>query len=351
MRVLVTGGAGYLGSVLVPKLLARGHQVRVLDIGYFGLGHLRSMRPAVEILRDDVRRASQEPGFSRSLLDGCDAVVHLAAISNDPSADLHPELTRQVNFTATAALAEEARARGIRFVFSSSCSVYGAADGLLDEEAEVRPQTVYAESKVAADRMLGELADARWCPVILRNGTLFGESPRIRFDLVVNIFCLHAVLRRRISVFGDGQQWRPFLHVTDCARAFVQFAESPPDAPGGVYNVAHENLRVVDLVNVFQGLCPGLEVEHVPTDPDRRNYAVSTRRIQGTGFVPRVDVRLGAEGLVDALVSGQIADPESIYYRNAKWLKELSRVDDRHHAATLQLMDTLSALRPPAPPA
>src|SRR5215469_14882231 len=221
MRILITGGAGYLGSVLVPKLLVRGHEVKVLDIGYFGLGPLRALRPAIEIVRDDIRRFLSDAEFREEMLEGCDCVIHLAAISNDPSAELHPELTDEVNFQTTIAIAEACKKAGIRFLFSSSCSVYGEAEGELTEESTVNPLTVYAVSKVKSDQVLMQMADDRWKPVILRNGTLFGYSPRMRFDLVVNIFAMTSALYHVIRVFGEGRQWRPFLHVQDCARAFV----------------------------------------------------------------------------------------------------------------------------------
>ena len=160
MKVLVTGGAGYLGSVLLPKLLARGHEVRVLDVGYFGLGHLRVLRPAVDIMREDLRRLSEDPDFATALVADQECVIHLAAISNDPSAELNPELTHEVNYRGTEALARAARRRSARFLFSSSCSVYGAADGALDEDAAVQPLSAYAESKVRAEHMLRALADA-----------------------------------------------------------------------------------------------------------------------------------------------------------------------------------------------
>ena len=347
MNFLVTGGAGYLVSVLVPKLLARGHKVRVVDIGYFGLSHLKAMQPQVELIRDDIRRVRDDRQFARELLAGCDAVLHLAAISNDPSAELHPELTEQVNYESTAVLAEEAKAPRTRFLFSSSCSVYGEADGLITEEGMVNPLTVYAISKVKCDRMLEQLADANWSPVILRNGTLFGYSPRMRFDLVINIFSLYGVLKNEIRVFGDGLQWRPFLHVADCARAFIHFAENPPENGQRLFNISAENLRVVDLIDVFKAINPRLNVKFVPTDdPDRRDYRVDRTRMTAAGFQPLLSVRVGAEQLVDAIVSGLIPDPESIYYRNAKWLKELSQFDGRKHADTLKLMETLSGMRP-----
>jgi nucleoside-diphosphate-sugar epimerase len=345
MKILVTGGAGYLGSVLVPKLLMRGHAVRVVDIGYFGLGHLRSMHPAVELVREDLRRAIAEEDFRHQLLDGCDAVIHLAAISNDPSAELHPQLTEEVNLGTTIALAESAKKIGMRFIFSSSCSVYGEADGLLDEDGPVNPLTVYAISKVKSEQALFAMATDSWRPVVLRNGTLFGYSPRMRFDLVVNIFALYSTVRNEIRIFGDGMQWRPFLSVQDCARAFVHFAETPR-AKHLCYNVMQENLRVVDVAAIFQRLNPGLKAIYVPTqDPDLRDYRVTAERLCEEGFRPRLDVEAGAEGIAEAIVCGLIPDPESIFYRNAKWLKELTQIGSKDHLQVVDLMENFSSMR------
>jgi len=345
MNVLVTGGAGYLGSVLLPKLLARGHRVRVVDVGYFGLGHLRALRPTVDISRRDLREIIADPTLCQTLLEGCDCVIHLAAISNDPSADLNPELTEAVNFHTTQILARAARDRGIRFLFSSSCSVYGAAEGDIEEEEIVSPLTTYAVSKVKAEQALEELADGHWSPVILRNGTLFGYSPRMRFDLVVNIFSLHSTLYNELKIFADGQQWRPFLHVNDCARAFVLFAEHPT-LSYRCYNIAHENLRVADVAVLFQRLNPSLRVIYLTLpETDQRNYRVSTRRMQEVGFRTRIDVGMGAEEMNDAIVSGLIPDPESIYYRNAKWLKELAHIGAKGPREVMSLMETLAQIR------
>jgi nucleoside-diphosphate-sugar epimerase len=345
VNILVTGGAGYLGAVLIPKLLVRGHKVRVLDIGYFGVGHLRGLQPGVELIREDIRRVRRDGPFLTRLLDGCECIVHLAAISNDPSAELHPELTEEVNYQATEALAQACKARGTRFVFSSSCSVYGEAGGELTETGPVAPLTVYAVSKVKAERLLGQMATSSWRPVVLRNGTLFGYSPRMRFDLVINIFSLYGALFNEIKVFGEGRQWRPFLHVGDCARAFVHFSERPV-GEHLVYNISHENLRVIDLVEVFRDINPRITVKFVPmADPDLRDYRVSTARMIQAGFRTQVGVRLGAEQLLDAIISGLIPDPESIFYRNAKWLKELQGIGSRDHKDILHLIEAMSALR------
>jgi len=345
MKILVTGGAGYLGCVLVPKLLLRGHQVRVVDIGYFGLDPVRNLRRPPEVIREDLRRSLTDPAFTARLLEGIDCVIHLAAISNDPSAELYPELTHETNYRVTMALAEAAKDRKIRFIFSSSCSVYGEAAGQLDESGATCPLTAYAISKVDSENSLTELAGGQWQPVILRNGTLFGYSPRMRFDLVANIFSLYSTLYHEVKVFGDGLQWRPFLHVSDCARAFLFFAERP-EVRHSFYNVAQQNLRVADLASLFCELQPGLTVTHVPTaDVDVRNYSVTAQRLLEEGFTPKVDLRSGAEEMMEAILCGRIPDPESAFYRNAKWLKDLTQLGAADHAQIVALMERYSAVR------
>lgn len=324
MNILITGGAGYLGSLLIPKLLARGHKVRVIDIGYFGLGHLRFFRPPIKLIREDIRRAVSSKKFRERLTKNCDCIIHLAAISNDPSAELHPRLTEEVNFHATKALAETARSKGIKFIFSSSCSVYGEANGQADENSPVNALTIYAVSKVKAEEILKKLANDRWRPVILRNGTLFGYSPRMRFDLVANIFSLYSTLYNEIRIFGEGKEWRPFLHVGDSAKAFAHFAEKA-STKYLCYNIAHENRRVIDVARIFKKLNPSLRITQLQIPKkDHRNYQASTLRMREEGFQTNINVEFGVTEITDAIVSGLIRNPESIYYRNAKWLKELT---------------------------
>jgi nucleoside-diphosphate-sugar epimerase len=344
VNVLVTGGAGYLGSILIPKLLVHGHKVKVMDLGYFGMGHLRGMTPEVTVVREDLRALMTHEELADTLLADIDCIIHLAAISNDPSAELHPELTEDTNFHGTVALARAAKQRGIRFLFSSTCSTYGEAAGEVDEDGPTRPLTAYAVSKVNAEGELQRMATSKWRPVILRNGTLYGYSPRMRFDLVVNIFSLYATLRNEINIFGDGLQWRPFLHIGDCARAFVFLAEKQ-HLKHICYNVAHQNLRVVDVAAIFSALKPGLKVNFTPTqDVDTRNYAVTWNRIREEGFTPLLDVRIGAEQMMDAIASGQIPDPESVFYRNAKWLKELTQIGSSDHRHIVTLLERFTLL-------
>jgi len=345
MKVLVTGGAGYLGSVLVPKLLLRGHDVKVLDIGYFGVEHFRTMRPAVEIVREDIRSICADRKRLQDALAGCDAVIHLAAMSNDPSAELNPELTDQVNFQCTKAVANAAKAHNLPFLFSSSCSVYGESPDEVDEAGKVAPLTAYARSKVDSERFLLESATSAWRPVILRNGTLFGYSPRMRFDLVVNIFSYCAVLYDEVRIFGEGRQWRPFLHVADCARAFVHFLERPAHRHP-VYNIAHENLRVVDLYEIFRALRPSCKATYLKVaNPDTRDYHVSTARAKAEGFVPAATVSEGAQEMMEAIVTGRIADPEAVYYRNAKWMKELTMLGQDDHSHLVRFIEAMSSIR------
>ena len=324
MKILVTGGAGYLGAVLLPKLLARHHQIRVIDAGYFGIGHLRGLQPSIELIREDIRRVVSDEKFRNQLLEGCECVIQLAALSNDPSADLNPQLAVEINTDATVALAKSARERKLKFLFSSSCSIYGGTSDEIDENGSQDPLTTYAISKAKAEEELLALCTDNWSPVILRNGTLFGYSAKMRFDLVVNIFSLYSVLHNQIKVFGEGLQWRPFLHVGDCARAFVFFAEKK-NYRHICYNVAHENMRVVDVVRIFQQVNPSLQVEHIHTlNEDHRDYRVTTNRLRQEGFSTRIGVDIGSEEITEAIVAGLIPDPESIYYQNAKWLRELS---------------------------
>lgn len=349
MNILVTGGAGYLGSVLLPKLLARGHRVRVVDVGYFGVGHLRMLRPSIEFVREDLRRIITNPAFRRQLVDRCDCIIHLAAISNDPSAELNPRITREVNLRVTCALAEIARRKRIRFLFSSTCSVYGKAHGEAEETGCVDPLTVYSISKLRAEKALLHLSNSRWRPTILRNGTLFGYSPRMRFDLVVNTFGLYSTLFNQIQLFGGGTQWRPFLHVRDCARAFVHFSERR-ECPHLCYNIAHENLRISDIAGIFERLNPHLKVvRRSHSDKDKRDYKVATRRMREAGFETCVPVATGAEEVIDAITAGLILDPESVYYQNSKWIRELMHLGSKSAREIMELMETLNRVHPSGP--
>jgi nucleoside-diphosphate-sugar epimerase len=303
-RVLVTGHRGYIGTVLTPALLGRGHAVVGLDSDLYArctFGPADTLARVPEIRKDirDVEAAD---------LQGFDALLHLAGLSNDPLGDHDPRLTHEINHAATIRLAELARAVSIRrFVFSSSCSNYGAAgDSLLDEEAPLNPITSYGESKVRAERDLARMAGDDFSPTFLRSATAYGVSPRLRFDLVLNNLVAWAFTTGRVLLKSDGTPWRPVVHVEDIARAFVAVLEAPrATVHAETFNVAStaENYQIRALAEIVEEAVPGARVELASdASPDRRNYRVSGDKFAATfpHARPRWTARAGARQLGDA---------------------------------------------------
>lgn len=316
-RVLVTGGAGYLGSVVVAQLLARGIKVRVLDSFLFGEKSLDAVRanPHCELIRGDVRDAA---AVAQSMKD-CDSVVHLAAIVGDAACDENRQLAAEVNRTATRRLAEIAPGCGVRrFVFASSCSVYGASDFFLDEASALNPLSVYARTKIDSENILLAARTNRFAPTVLRLGTLFGLSPRMRFDLVVNLFVARAASAGGITVF-NAEQWRPFLHVQDAARAVLACLEAAPGAVSGeIFNAGSPrlNLQIRDVGEAVQRQIPGTEVVRIENNADQRNYRVSFAKIQrALGFECRQTLESGISEIYATIRSGHLADFESLVGR------------------------------------
>lgn len=319
--VLVTGGAGYLGSVVAEELLARGSRVRVLD----GLLHGNRMsvdrllaRPEYSFIHADVRDGDAR----RRALDGVSAVVHLAAIVGDPACAREPDLAREVNFDATRALFEDARSAGVdRFVFASTCSNYGKVPGesVASEEFPLNPVSLYAETKVRAELEVLAHANGGVAATCLRLATVFGVSPRMRFDLTVNEFTRDVFLKRELVVYGE-QFWRPYVHVRDAARAIRLVLESPrARVAGEVFNVGstRENYRKLDLVQLLEGRFPDVRVEFVHRDEDPRDYRVSFEKVRaGLGFEVERPVPNGIDEVSDLLRGGAIADPYDGQYRN-----------------------------------
>ncbi|TQM78997.1 dTDP-4-amino-4,6-dideoxygalactose transaminase [Saccharothrix saharensis] len=310
---MVTGAGGYLGSVLLPVLLKAGHEVVAVDKFYFGDHPLNGVigAPGVEIRRCDVRDVAAAD------LVGVDTVISLAAISNDPAGDLAPDWTVQVNQDATIRLAELAVEEGVsRFVFASSCSVYGAGgDSLLDESARQRPLTVYASTKQATEQALNALASDKFRVISLRMATLFGVSPRMRLDLVVNRMVSHAVSGRPIQVHGGGQ-WRPLLHVRDAAAAYLRCVDLPlEDLPlGDAFNVVGENVTVGGLAERVAKQLGGVPLEIREGGPDQRSYRVSQEKFAKlTGFLPATTVERGVEELHRALSAEAVATDDPRY--------------------------------------
>jgi nucleoside-diphosphate-sugar epimerase len=316
-QLLVLGGAGYLGSVVVTRLLERGFRVRVLDSFLFGENSLDDIKEhaGCELVRGDVR----DIGAVVKAMRGCDAVVHLAAIVGDPACDDNKQLAMEVNRAATRMLADVARGCGVRrFVFASSCGVYGASDSCLDETSVVNPLSVYAQTKVDSENILLAASGGDFAPTILRLGTLFGLSARMRFDLVVNLFVARAASSGKITVL-NGDQWRPFLHVQDAARAVAACLEAETSAVSGeIFNVGSPslNLQIEQLGAAIARVVPGTEIGRVE-NADRRNYRVSFEKIERIlSFHCERTLESGIEEIYAAIRSGLIADFTTEQFNN-----------------------------------
>jgi nucleoside-diphosphate-sugar epimerase len=343
-HVLVIGGAGYIGSALLGKLLRRGHRVRLLDMMVFGRDPIAAVEhhPNLEIIEGDFRHVEVVVEAMKDV----DAVIHLGAIVGDPACSLDESLTIDVNLSATRMIAELAKSVGVeRFVFASTCSVYGACDELLDERSFVRPISLYGQTKLASEQVLYQLSGERFGPTIVRFATIYGLSGRTRFDLVVNVLAAKAKIEGKITVFG-GDQWRPFVHVDDAAEAVAMILEAPRELVANqVFNVGsnEQNFTINDVGRMVHDQVPTAELLINQQDADKRNYRVSFDKIRNLlGFTPKWTVAQGIAQVLEAIASGEVQDYNDPRYSNVKFLTETGTANLARERWARELIKSMS---------
>ncbi|HEU0178516.1 MAG TPA: NAD-dependent epimerase/dehydratase family protein [Blastocatellia bacterium] len=321
-KVLLVGGAGYIGSALLPMLLEKGYHVRLLDLFLYGAEPIRDFlhHPRLEIMRADFRQVDKVVEGTKDM----DAVIHLGAIVGDPACALNEDLTIEVNLMATRMIAEVAKGSGVsRFIFASTCSVYGACDEVLDEHSVLNPVSLYARSKIASERVLLSLSDSNFAPTVLRFGTIYGLSGRTRFDLVINLLTAKALVEGQITIRG-GDQWRPFVHVHDAALAVFKTLEAPFSlVKNQTFNVGsnEQNYTIYQIGKIINQFVPAAQIIDQGPDTDRRNYRVNFNKIRDIlGFAPAWVVEKGVAQVIEAIESGKIMDYRDPRYSNVKFL-------------------------------
>jgi len=324
--VLVTGGAGYVGAILTPLLLREGYRVRVLDLFLYGDKVLESSKnnANLEMIKGDIR----DSALLKKSLAGCDAVIHLACISNDPSFELDPSLARTINYDAFIPLVDIAKDSGVsRFIYASSSSVYGVREELnVTEELELKPLTDYSKYKAMCEDELLKRKAPGFTVLTLRPATVCGYSPRLRLDLSVNILTSHAINKGKITVFG-GNQLRPNFHVRDCAELYVKCLELPEaKIDGKIFNAGYQNLTIMRIAELVQEIIgKNVSIETTPTN-DNRSYHISSEKIKKElGYEPRYSIEDAVKELKEAFETGKVKDPltNSLYY-NIKRMQEVN---------------------------
>jgi len=329
-KVLLVGGAGYVGSVLAEELLERGYAVKILDRLYYGEAGLREVRDRVELVVADMRRLPPD------LLQDVDAAVNLGGLSNDPTAEYNPKANYEMNTLATKTLAEMCKAAGVRrYVFASSCSIYDRGVGnddkdvIQDEETPVSPRAAYSGSKREAEKILLSMAGDDFCPVILRKGTIYGFSHRMRYDLVVNTFVKFAMSQGYVNLHYGGEMWRPLVDVRDVARAYILALQAEEEkVKGQIFNVSRRNYRISELALRARealrlaGVDPEVRVDYGYKGV--RSYRVSTSKIEGLlGFRPKVDIEESVADMVEKIRRYGYTDFDNPRYYNIRWMRLL----------------------------
>jgi nucleoside-diphosphate-sugar epimerase len=348
-KVLLIGGAGYIGSALLPKLLKAGYHVRLLDVFLYGREPIRDCleHPNLEIVEGDFRQIEKVVSAMREV----GSVVHLGGIVGDPACALDEQLTIEINLMATRMIAEVAKGKGVRrLIFASTCSVYGASDEVLDESSVLNPVSLYARSKIASERVLLENRAPGFAPVVLRFGTIFGFSGRTRFDLVVNLLTAKAVFDGKITLYG-GNQWRPFVHVDDAARAVMAVLEAPTArVDGEIFNIGGDNLNYTlqQVGEIIQKMVPAAELLDLGTNTDRRNYRVGFRKVRRVvGYEPKWKLQEGIAQVIDAIREGEVTDYTLAKYSNVRVLNdEKIHVLGKQAGWERRVLDSISPFEP-----
>ena len=319
--MLVTGGAGYIGSILTRILLERGHDVTVLDRLFFGNDSLKDIACKIRIIKHDIRF------FNPKILRGVDAVFDLAALSNDPCGELDPEKTLGINYKGRVRVANLAKKHGVKkYVFASTCSVYGFQEEILNEESGLNPLTTYAKASMMAENEILPLGDKSFSATVLRQATVYGFSYRMRFDLAINGMVLGYYRNGKIPIMRNGNQWRPFVNVNDTSKAFIKILETEPELVNNqIFNVGsdEQNIKIFNLAKMVADACNLPFNYDWYGDCDTRSYRVSFNKIKDTlNFKPQTTIKQGAKNMFDALNEG-ILNPDDPRMITVKWYKHL----------------------------
>jgi nucleoside-diphosphate-sugar epimerase len=321
LNVLITGGAGYIGSVMSRILLEKGYNLTILDRLFFGFDPIKDIADQISIIKDDIRF------FNPKHMKGIDAVFDLAALSNDPSGELDIQKTFDINYKGRVRVAKLAKKYGVKkYVFASTCSVYGFQDGIINEESDLNPLTTYANASAIAEKEILPLINENFSATILRQATVYGFSYRMRFDLAINGMVLGYYKKGKIPIMRDGKQWRPFINVKDTSGAFIKVLESEPELVNGqIFNVGsdEQNIQIFNLAKIVAEGCNLPFKYEWYGDCDTRSYKVSFNKIKDIlNFKPQITIKEGAKNVFEAIKQG-LLNPEDPRIITVKWYKHL----------------------------